>query len=146
MAICSGCGAERTRVRTIFNENGTVRKEECQSCAPGSFDPSWLNARGVPAWEAYPEKYDLITLPDGRTGYRSKDEWRQDSEDKMRSAYERANAPDKEAIERKRQTRRTVPLTEAEIRAATERWRPILEDRQEQSNRRWNAAISELIQ
>lgn len=146
MAICGGCGADRTRTRTIFNANGTVRKEECQSCAPGSFDPQWLHAKGATAWEAYPTKYEKFTLPDGRTGYRAKEEWRQDSEDKIRAAYERADDPDKEAVEKKRKTRRTTPMTPDEIAAATNRWRPVLEDRAEQGNRRWNAAIKELIQ
>lgn len=146
MATCGGCGAERTRTRTIFNPNGTVRKEECQSCAPGSFDPSWLTARGVPAWEAYPEKYTKIELPDGRTGYRAKEEWRQDSEDKIRKSYEKTDQVDAIALEKKRASRRTAPMTADEITAVTERWRPVLEDRIEQGNRRWNAAIKELIQ
>jgi hypothetical protein len=146
MAICGGCGAERTRTRTIFHPDGTVRTEECQSCAPGSFDPSWLTARGVPAWEAYPEKYDKFDLPDGRTGYRAKPEWSQDSEDKIRKSYEKADQVEASALEKKRRNRRTTPMTPEEIACATERFRPQIEDRIEQGNRAWNAAIKELIQ
>lgn len=105
-----------------------------------------MRDKGAMAWEAYPEKYDKIALPDGRIGYRSKDEWRQDSEDKLRKSYERADSMDAAKVEEKRKTRRTSPMTEDEIKRATERWRPILEDRQEQKNRAWNKAISNLTQ
>jgi hypothetical protein len=143
---CLGCGSDRKQTRTIFNPDGTVRKEECPACAPGSFDPQWLHDKGAMAWEAYPEKYRKIILPDGRTGYHATDEWRQDSEDKLRKSYERADSMNAAAVEKKRMTRRTTPMSEAEIRAATERWRPVLEDRQERNNRAWNSAISELTQ
>lgn len=146
MAICGGCGADRTRIRTIFDKRGNVRKEECPSCAPGEFEPDWLRAKGATPWEAYPGKYVKINNDDGSVTYRSTDEWRQDSEDKLRKSYEKADAMDAAAVEEKRRTRRTAPLTEAEIEKATNRWRPILEGRQEQKNRAWNAAISELTQ
>lgn len=131
MSICRGCGEERTRTRTIFNPNGTVRTEECQSCSPGSFDPQWLTARGAAAWEAYPDKYEKFSLEDGRVGYRATDEWSQDTEDKLRKSYERADHEKDatpEQIERKRQTRRTTPLTEEEIAKAMEmRPRPMIQ-------------------
>jgi hypothetical protein len=146
MAICGGCGADRTRTRTIFNENGTVRTEECQSCAPGSFEPDWLTAKGATPWEAYPDKYTKITNPDGSITYRSTDEWRQDSEDKLRASYERADQIEAYKVEEKRRNRRTTPMTPDEIARATNIWRPYFEDRTEQGNRRWNAAIKELIQ
>lgn len=143
MAICGGCGAEARRTRTIFNERNTLVKEECPSCNPNSFDPQWKTARGAMGWEAYPEKYDKITLPDGRVGYRSKEEFRQDSEDKIRAAYARADQPDAAKLEEKRRTRRTVPLSDDEQRAIINRVRPVIQDRQEHANRRWNAAVKE---
>jgi hypothetical protein len=146
MAICGGCGSERTQVRTIFDAQGNVSKEECSGCNPASFEPQWKKERGAMAWEAYPNKYKKIELPDGRTGYRSTDEWRQDSEDKIRKSYERADQPSVEALERKRAGRRTAPMTEDEIRTLTERWRPVLEDMQEKSNRGYNDALSQLTQ
>lgn len=146
MAICGGCGADRTRVRTIFNPDGTVRVEECPSCAPGSFDPEWLLAKGATPWEAYPGKYDKISNPDGSVTWRAKEEWTQDTEDKIRASYEKVDAKEAAAIEKKRASRRTEPMTPAEIEAATNRFRPYFEDRQEQKNRAWNAALSELTQ
>lgn len=143
---CRGCGSDRKTTRTLFKPDGTFKSETCPSCAPGSFDPQWLTARGAAAWEAYPDKYEKFSLPDGRVGYRAKDEWRQDTEDKIRAAYEKADAPEAEALETKRRTRRTTPMTPEEIQAATERWRPKLEDRQERKNRAWNDAISNLTQ
>jgi len=143
MAICGGCGAETTRTRTIFDERNKLVKEECSACNPNSFDPQWLTARGAMAWEAYPEKYEKITLPDGRVGYRAKDEWRQDTEDKIRSAYERAEAIPEEKLEEKRRNRRTEPLTNDEQAAIVARWRPLIQERQEAANRAWNKAVDE---
>ena len=147
MAICGGCGAETTRTRTVFNDKtGVVVKEECDKCAPQSFDPQWLTARGATPWEAYPGKYKKIENHDGSITWRSTDEWRADSEAKIIKAYEKADAADAEKLERKRRNRRTTPMTEAEIHAATERWRPVLEDRQEMANRSYNKAVEELTQ
>jgi hypothetical protein len=130
----------------IFNEKNVLVKEECSACNPNSFDPQWLHDKGAMAWEAYPEKYDKIELPDGRTGYRAKDEWRQDSEDKIRKSYERADQMEASKVEEKRRNRRTTPMTPEEVAQLTNKWRPYFEDRTEQGNRRWNAAIKELIQ
>lgn len=143
---CRGCGSDRTTTRTFFKPDGTFKTEECPSCAPGSFDPQWLTAKGATAWEAYPDKYVKFSLEDGRVGYRATDEWRQDSEDKLRKSYERADAGNAVALETKRASRRTTPMTADEIASATARFRPYFEDRAEQGNRRWNAAIKELIQ
>lgn len=146
MTTCRGCGSEVSQTRTTFNAKAEVVKEECPMCAPNSFDPKWLRERGAMAWEAYPDKYVKIYLPDGRTGYRATDEWRQDSEDKIRQSYARADQMNAAALDEKRRTRRTAPMTEEEIRKVTARWRPILEDRQEQKNRAWNEAVSDLTQ
>jgi len=103
-------------------------------------------AKGATAWEAYPEKYIKFSLEDGRVGYRATDEWRQDSEDKIRKSYEKADEVEASALENKRRTRRTTPMTAYEIAKATTKWRPYFEDRAEKGNRAWNAAIKELIQ
>lgn len=153
MAICGNCGAETRRVRTVMTTNGgktllpeNQRKDECPVCAPDAFPPAWLTARGVMGWEAYAEKYDKIELPDGRIGYRAKEEFRQDTEDRIRSGSVEEQKKYAAALERKRQTRRTAPMTEDEIRARIERIRPVYEDRQEQANQRFNRAVREFIQ
>jgi hypothetical protein len=122
------------------------RRDECPRCAPEAFEPDWLTAKGAAPWEAYPDKYTKLTNQDGSITYRSTDEWRQDSEDKLRTSYERADKIEASKVEEKRRNRRTTPMTSDEIARATNKWRPYFEDRAEQGNRRWNAAIKELIQ
>ena len=150
MAICRGCGAESSRFHTFFDQKGDVTREECLSCAPNQFEPEWKRAKGATGPEAYPEKYDKIHMEDGRICYRAKDEWRQDSEDKIRASYERADAADEaakaEAYARKRAKRRTEPMTPAEISATMDRFLPDIIRRQNDKNERWNAAISQLTQ
>lgn len=143
---CRGCGSDRKTTRTLFNPDGTFRAEECPSCAPGSFDPQWLTAKGATAWEAYPDKYIKFSLNDGRVGYRATDEWQTDSEDKIRKSYEKADQVEASALENKRRNRRTTPMTPEEIAKATNKWRPYFEDRIEKGNQAWNAAISQLTQ
>jgi len=151
MAICGSCGADTRRVRTVMTTNGGKdllptgqRRDECPRCAPEAFEPDWQRAKGATPWEAYPEKYKKIDNPDGSVTYRSTEEWQQDSEDKLRASYEKADKVDESALENKRRNRRTTPMSPEEVARATERFRPHIEDRIEQGNRRWNAAISEL--
>lgn len=153
MAICSTCGADTRRVRTVMTTNSgkdllpeAQRSDECPICAPEAFEPDWKTAKGATPWEAYPGKYKKVDNPDGSITYRSTDEWRQDSEDKLRKSYELADQIESSKVEEKRRNRRTTPMTPEEVARATNKWRPYLEDRTEQGNRAWNAAISELTQ
>lgn len=139
MAVCGGCGAETKRFRTKFNPQGDVTGEECDKCTPNTFDPQWLHARGALAYEAYPDKYDKIDMPDGRTCYRAKDEWAQDTADKFKAADKRERKKYEEALEKKRRERRTTPLTPAEIQSALNKWNPIVKakaDEQKEADKR----------
>lgn len=118
MAVCGGCGAETTRIRTTYHENHgklSGATDECDKCNPNSFDPQWLTARGAMAWEAYPNKYDKIVNDDGSICYRAKPEWTQDTIDKMQRAPADEVAVARKAAEHRRRNGRKTPLSLSEI-------------------------------
>src|SRR6266852_726358 len=112
MTTCSNCGAQTTRTRALWDKDG-VRREECRSCAPESFEkftaPSdkkiWMG------FEAHPNEY--VKAEDG--GYDRKPEYRQEQE----TALSLASSDDREAQilaeEKKRRERRTKPMNAAEF-------------------------------
>lgn len=132
MALCGNCGQQTMRLRQEFDSRtGGLVREYCVQCKPEEFadqavtDPSDKKVYIGP--DALPHMYRM-----GQDGIlHAKDELLQDSLDILNAD------PDKDArekaIAKKRATRRTEPLTPAEIRAA-ERWgrevlRPRLEGR-----------------
>lgn len=114
MARCS-CGAETSRWRAIYSPSGALIREECDQCAPNSFDPQWKTAKGAVGWEAYPTMYKKVRLDDGRVGYIGKDELRADTEAKLAKPSEDDTKTYAAAVARKRAHRRTKPLTKAEV-------------------------------
>ncbi len=131
MSICRSCGAETQRLRVI--SIGKSFKDECPQCQPQSFegmkDPSakkiWIGPEFAPN--------DYIRTEDG---YQLKPEAQQELEEKACGLKSVAAREERETQERliaeKRKTRRTRPMTEAEIREATA-WidtnlRPMIED------------------
>lgn len=132
MAKCGGCGAESSRTRTRFNQQHDVIGEECDKCTrPDSFDPQWKTAKPAMGWEAYPEKYIRKENPQGGWMYVAKDEFRQDTLDKLQSAEKREEAKYAEALEKKRRNRRLTPMTQAEIEQTLNRVRPAMEHKAE---------------
>jgi hypothetical protein len=129
MAICGNCGADTTRHRVKYL--GNTETHECDKCAPGSFDPQWKHAVGVMGWEAYPDKYTKITLPDGRTGYKATDEMIADTEAKLKNPPV-AMAEEKRALEKRRANVRRTPMTSRELEIALNRARPAMERRAQQ--------------
>lgn len=115
MAICQTCKAETSRVRTHWTEDGS-QFDECSQCAPGSFEkftaPSdkkiWMG------YEAHPNEY--IKAGDG--GYDRKPEYRAEQEAKLTDLTEDERKAQSRAIAKKRATRRTEPMTEAELISA----------------------------
>ena len=113
MAICGGCNQESLRVRADYIGSDLVR-EYCIKCKPKEFaeqpvtDPS--DKKIYVGWEAMPEKY---RIEDGVA--HAKDELMQDTADLMNKTDEQV------AIEHKRRTRRTEPMSPVEIKEA-ERW------------------------
>lgn len=121
--VCGGCGAATSRTRQIYGKEHQLTREECDMCAPNSFDPQWLHARGVMGWEAYPKMYRKTAMPDGSTGYVGTDELRADTEARIMRADPDDELAGQRAIEHKRATRRTAPLTQGEIESVTQRIR-----------------------
>lgn len=112
MAKCDGCGAETTRYRTNFDRKGNVIGGECASCKPENFtDPFDPFDRIASGPEAMPHMYKR----DSNGVYQAKDELIADTV----AGWDKG--PTERAIERKRATRRTTPMTEEEI-AAAKRW------------------------
>lgn len=115
MAICQNCNAETSRVRTHWTEDGS-QFDECPQCAPGSFEkftaPSdkkiWMG------YEAHPNEY--VKAGDG--GYDRKPEYRAEQEAKLTDLTEEERKAQARAIAKKRATRRTEPMTEAELISA----------------------------
>lgn len=115
MAICGNCGAERSRVRTVFSEDGG-KQDECPNCHPESFEkftmPSdqkiWMG------YEAHPNEY--MKAEDG--GFDRKPEYRAEQEAKLQQETAEEMETRLRAEENKRRNRRTLPMTEAEEAAA----------------------------
>jgi len=130
MAICGSCGAETTKLRTIFGEGGS--QDECPQCCPQSFakatDPSdkkiWIGPEYAP--NDYEKRYDA----DG-VYYQPKPEVTAERERNLFVASE-----DQEryaaAVEKKRSERRTRKMSAAEEQAAIQMidklLRPLIED------------------
>lgn len=134
MAKCGGCGADTSRVRRTMTANGNLlpveqQKEICPNCVPEDFADTFNPFdRLVSGPEANPEQYKKKA--DGT--FEMKDEALED----LRSKWDKG--PSAEAIERKRKTRRTTPMSQGEIQAA-EQWanaavRPAVEKAQKQAD------------
>lgn len=116
MPICD-CGEYAARV-LITLAKGNVLLEKaittCAKCAPGEFSAPFSIDRLVTGPEAYPHLYKK----DADGIFRPTDELRQDTEDQITKP-----GPTAEAVERKRVTRRTTPLTPEEIKESDRLWR-----------------------
>lgn len=112
MATCRGCGAEALRTSATYL-NGDLVGEVCSACRPDRFgepvtDPS--DKKIYTGYDAMPEKY---RIENGVA--HAKDSLLQDTLDLMNRTDEQI------AVEEKRRTRRTEPMTPEEIKAA-EHW------------------------
>lgn len=132
MAICSTCGHESQRIRTVFR--GSESKDECPSCCPQSFekqtDPSdkkiWIGPEYAP--NDYEKRYDsdgVYYMPKPEVTAERERRLFVDSDEE--EAYARA-------LEKKRREGRKEPLTPAEleqaIKRANEMIRPLIEDKE----------------
>lgn len=111
MAKCGSCNSDSSRVRTSWMPDGTQKPDECPQCAPQSFDRfrSVRDGKIAMGWEYMPKRYKL------RNGvYEGTDELRADTEAQLSKQPEEDVAAYNKAVEAKRATRRTVPLTSQE--------------------------------
>ena len=131
MAICGNCGAEGTRIRSIWVKD-VQQPDECPACAPQSFekqtDPSdkkiWIGPEVRP--QDYERRYDehgVIYMPKPEVTAELEANAFRDSEEAGK--YE-------EALAKKRAQRRTHPMTPAEVQGALNYidlyLRPLIED------------------
>lgn len=107
---CGHCGQATSRGKVSFDEKGKRVRERCQNCAPDEFDTAFrmpTDNRIYSGPEAMPNRYKL-----GRDGvYHATDELVSDT------AAEWDKGPSVRAAEHKARTRRTEPLSRAEIEA-----------------------------
>ena len=114
MSICRGCGAEARRTVTVLDSRADLLKETCEHCDPQHErfrDPS--DRRLWESTEVEPHRY----YPKDDNGVmRARDELVQDTLDGLNNNGK--PQPEDEWMIAKRQNRRTVPLTQEEIRAS----------------------------
>lgn len=122
MATCQ-CGAETSRLTVVLRDKG--REEFCPRCRPEAFerwqDPS--NKHGGFRWQYEPQKYIKRNMPDGSVFYEATDERNADLEAQLMAPNLDEEARKQQAIEAKRASRRTTPLTADETSFAVERAR-----------------------
>jgi len=105
---CGNCGAQASRGSVTFDHKGRTVRERCQHCAPEEFDSAFRNPtdnRIYPGPQAMPHLYKR----DKNDVYQAKDELLADTA----AAWEKG--PTERAVQAKRDTRRTEPLTPEEI-------------------------------
>lgn len=123
MATCGNCGAVGPRVRSRWRE-GAQLPDECPSCAPQSFDGKFTAPSDKKIWmgyEAHPNEY--VKSADG--GYDRKPEYRAEQEEKLRQPTAEEMEAQEKAVANKRASRRTAPMSPAEMTAALSKAREI---------------------
>lgn len=134
MQICD-CGAETTRITMTMTAGGRLLKKPttiCPQCRPEQFQEPFYEVtdRRIVA-EHIARPYLYTQLPNGE--FVAKDivlSGIQDAMDADPDADRR-----QQLIERKRATRRTTPMTQAEIEAADRQWRPIVKQHYAEQDR-----------
>ena len=119
MAICGNCGAQSARVRSRWTDKGVQLPDECPSCSPETMHDPFKSVRDgkiAMGWEYMPNMYRKTD-----DGYVAKDELLADTEAQASKRSEDDIAIERNAIERKRATRRTKPLSQAELESCLAR-------------------------
>ena len=107
MAVCGNCGAIGPRVRSRWQE-GQQLPDECPQCAPQTFEKQ-TNPSDKKIWmgyEAHPNEY--VKAEDG--GFDRKPEYRAEQENQLRQPAADDVEQQRVADERKRASRRTMPM------------------------------------
>jgi hypothetical protein len=121
MAICNSCGEESRQIKTVFEVGGKplpAPKDECENCASGGIhmEPAWARHKPTPLWESRPHLYRKKDNPDGGDYYQPTDENLADLEAQLTAPAIDDVLAVTEAVEHKRQNRRTAPLTGDELK------------------------------
>ena len=129
MALCGGCGEQSSRIHITMTTGGGKtllpegeRKEICPNCAPEYFQDPFLGLDNK-IWHEHEAKPHLYRqLPDG--SFTATDTLLADIDAAMNDDPDSDRK--QQAIARKRATRRLTPLTQSEIDAAENAWRPVV--------------------
>jgi hypothetical protein len=111
---CGNCGARASRGSVSFDDKGKRVRERCQNCAPEEFDSAFRNPSDNKIYSG-PEAMPHMYKRDSNDVFQAKDELLADT------AAEWDKGPTERARVHKEATRRTAPLTPAEIEASR-RW------------------------
>jgi len=111
---CGKCGAFTSRGVIVFDHNGRKLREYCQYCNPDNFQTPFRNPSDNKVYTG-PEAMPNMYKRGADDIFRAKDELIADT------AAAWSEGPTERALEEKRKTRRTEPLTPEEIKASL-RW------------------------
>jgi hypothetical protein len=111
---CANCKAETTRLRVTFDRHGAAIFERCPHCAPEDFREPFRDPTDTRIY-AGPEAMPQLYRRDRDGVYQAKDELLADT------AALWDGGPTARAVEHKRRTRRTTPMTPEEI-AESRKW------------------------
>lgn len=121
MATCGNCGAEVSRVRSVWDARGRQLPDECPVCSPEAYADfkvkSVRDGTIAMGYEYMPTMYKKTDA-----GYVAKDELIADTEAQASKPDADAEAAYQAALAKKRANRRTKPLTQSEIEQAISRF------------------------
>lgn len=113
MSICRGCGAKALRTCATYGPKMEFVSEVCTSCKPEQFQGIKVTAPSdKKLWSGFEVEPERYYSRDSENVVRAKDELRQDIWDEF------SRDPEEEARQLKRRTRRTEPMSAAEIQRA----------------------------
>lgn len=109
--VCGNCGEEASRGGVTFDEKGDPVRERCSNCAPEEFDGAFRDPSDNRIYTG-PEAFPKLYKRDRNDVYQAKDELIADT------AARWDTGPTEQARQHKLETRRTEPMTRAEIERA----------------------------
>lgn len=111
MWVCTNCGAETSRGSVTFDSKGDPVRERCRSCAPEEFDEPFRDPTDNRIYTG-PQAFPHLYKRDKNDVFQAKDELIADT------AALWDTGPTEQARQHKLETRRTQPMSAAEIEQA----------------------------
>lgn len=122
MAICDNCKSESSRIRSRWSDQGVRMPDECPQCSPQSFAEKFKSVRDGQVTMGHEYMPTMYRKTDA--GFVPTDELLADTEAQVLKGMENseANQAYAQAVEEKRQSRRTKPMDALDIEQAVTRW------------------------
>lgn len=133
--VCGNCGALTSRGGVTFDPHGDPVRERCVYCAPEEFDSAFRDPTDTRIY-AGPEAMPNLYKRDRNDVYQAKDELLADT------AALWDKGPTEEAREHKLKTRRTEPMSAAEIERSNHFGREVLAEAMRKGG---SAAVAALL-